>query len=210
MPSLGSGTHVVTLSDANGCTSDSAVTLNLPPVPLIFLPPDTTVIWGHPVRIEATTNLGNWDLLSWQPLPDTSCADCLVQEWIPAQSQEITVTIQDTFGCTARAVIRVLVEKITELYVPNIFSPNNDGIHDLWQVNAGPSVTEIQEVRVYDRWGNLQYEWLNPTDPNSWPGWDGITRGKKAEVGVYVYYIKVKLTDGTTTVIEGDVTIVER
>ena len=210
MPSLGSGAHVVTLNDANGCTSDSSITLNLPPVPLIFLPPDTSVIWGHPVRIEATTNLGSWDLLNWQPLPDSSCADCLAQEWTPAQSQQITVTIQDTFGCTAQAVIRVSVEKITELYVPNIFSPNNDGVHDLWQVNAGPSVIEIEEVRVYDRWGSLQYEWLNPTDPNSWPGWDGTTRGKKAEVGVYVYYMKVKLIDGTTTVVEGDVTIVER
>ena len=210
MPSLGSGTHVVTLSDANGCSVDSTVTLNLPPAPLIFLPPDTSVVFGHPVRIEATTNLTNWADLSWQPLPDSTCANCLVQEWTPAQSQQIVVTIQDTFGCTARAVILVSVERITELYVPNVFSPNGDCIHDTWQVNAGPSVTEILEVRVFDRWGNLQYEWLNPTDPNTWPGWDGTTGGKKAGPGVYVYYLKVRLVDGSTEVVEGGVTLVER
>lgn len=210
MPALGSGTHVVALSDANGCSVDSSLTLNLPPVPQLFLPSDTTVVLGHPVRIEAGTNLTNWVSLVWQPLPDSSCADCLVQEWTPAQSQQITVTIQDSFGCTARAVVRVLVERITELYVPNVFSPNGDGINDIWQVNAGLSVTEIEAVRVFDRWGNLQYEWLNPVEPNLWPGWDGATRGKKAELGVYVYYMKVKLADGTTTLIEGDVTVMER
>ncbi len=210
MPAIGSGTHLIGVSDANGCSADSSIAVLLPPVPSISLPPDTSVVWGNPVHIEASTNLSSWASLVWQPLPDTACGDCLVQEWIPLRSEQISVTIADSFGCTAQAFIRITVEKVIELYVPNVFSPNQDGQNDIWQVSAGPSVTEIQEVQVFDRWGNLQYSWNNPIAPNSWPGWDGTTRGDKAEVGVYVYYIKVKLTDGSTEVIKGDVTLVER
>ncbi|MCB0533324.1 MAG: beta-propeller fold lactonase family protein [Saprospiraceae bacterium] len=207
MPSISSGSHTISLTDANGCTVDSTITVTLPPSPTIALPADTTVLLGNPLQLEATTNLSNWASLTWQPLPDTSCANCLVQNWAPRESEFITVTIVDTFGCTAQATIRVSVDKSLALYVPNVFSPNNDGINDLWVVNAGASVLEITDVQVFDRWGNLQYQWNNAIDPNAWPGWDGTTRGKKAQLGVYVYYLKVKLADGSEEVVKGDVTV---
>ncbi len=210
MPAIGAGTHTVSLVDANGCTADSTLTLNLPPAPEISLPADTSVVLGHTLRIEATTNLTDWKSLTWQPLPDSACPNCLAQEWTPGQSQVIKVTIEDTFGCTAQAMIRISVERVIELFVPNAFSPNDDGFNDTWLVNAGASVIELQDVQVFDRWGNLQFSWNNPLPPNVWPGWDGRTRGKKADLGVYVYYIKVKLADGSTQVIKGDVTILER
>ncbi|MBK8921482.1 MAG: gliding motility-associated C-terminal domain-containing protein [Saprospirales bacterium] len=207
MPAIGAGMHTVTLSDSNGCSVDSALTLNLPPAPFISLPADTTVVLGHTIRITALTNLSTWSALTWQPLPDTACAGCLLQEWMPLQSQQITVTIVDAFGCSAQATILVGVSRVIELYVPNVFSPNEDGQNDLWNISAGPSVVELQEVQIFDRWGNLQYFWNSPLPPNQWPGWDGSTRGQKASPGVYTYYMEVKLADGRTEVVKGDVTV---
>jgi len=210
MPSLGAGTHVLAVTDANACSADSSVTVMLPPLPAIALPPDTTVVIGNTLSIEAVTNLGAWNSIVWQPLPDTTCPACLVQVWMPAGFQLITVTITDTFGCTATDQIRVSVEKKTELYVPNAFRPDRSGRNDTWTLNAGPSVLELQEVAIFDRWGNQQYLWNNPLPPNQWPGWDGTARGgQKANPGVYVYYLKVLLADGTTEVVKGDVTILE-
>jgi gliding motility-associated-like protein len=209
MPSINAGLHTVQLLDANGCSVDSSVTVTLPPSPTISLPSDTTILLGNSLQIEATTNLSSWASVSWQPLPDSACANCLVQSWVPKDFQVITVTIVDTFGCSAQASIRVSVNKELALYVPNVFSPNNDGFNDVWTVNAGDSVVEITEVQVFDRWGNLQYAWDNSIAPNAWPGWDGTTRGKQAQVGVYVYYLKVKLLDGSEEVVKGDVTVME-
>ncbi|MBK9337984.1 MAG: gliding motility-associated C-terminal domain-containing protein [Lewinellaceae bacterium] len=209
MPGLGAGVHLVTVADANGCTADSAANIILPPLPAISLPPDTSVVLGNTLRIEAATNLAVWSSLVWQPLPDTTCPACLVQEWTPDGFQLITATITDTFGCTASARIRVSVERKVELYVPNVFRPDRSGANDVWRVNAGPSVAVLREVAVFDRWGNLQYRWDTPLPPNDWPGWDGTTRGQKAGPGVYVYYLKVLLADGSEEVVKGDVTIVE-
>jgi hypothetical protein len=55
----------------------------------------------------------------------------------------------------------------------------------------------------------LQYQWNNVIAPNAWPGWDGTTRGKQAQPGVYVYYFKLTLADGSEEVVKGDVTILE-
>ncbi|MBL7795632.1 MAG: beta-propeller fold lactonase family protein, partial [Saprospiraceae bacterium] len=210
MPGLNAGTHILAVTDANACEADSSVTVVLPPLPAIVLPPDTTVIIGNALHIEAVTNLGAWTGIVWQPLPDTACQACLAQEWTPESFQLITVTITDTFGCTASDQIRVGVKKVVELYVPNAFRPDRSGRNDTWTVNAGPSVLELQEVSIFDRWGDQQYLWNNPLPPNSWPGWDGTARGGlKANPGVYVYYLKVLLADGTTEVVKGDVTILE-
>ncbi|MEQ1744288.1 MAG: PKD-like domain-containing protein [Saprospiraceae bacterium] len=210
IPSLGAGVHLLAVTDTNGCSADSAVTVLLPPLPSIALPNDTTVIIGNALRIEAVTNLSTWSSLVWQPLPDTACANCLVQEWVPGGFQLIRVTITDTFGCTATDQIRVSVEKKTELYVPNVFRPDRSGSNDVWTISAGPSVVELREVAIFDRWGDQLYLWNNPLPPNQWPGWDGTARGGlKANPGVYVYYLKVLLADGTVEVVKGDVTILE-
>jgi len=63
---------------------------------------------------------------------------------------------------------------------------------------------------IFDRWGDLLYRWTTPIPPNEWPGWNGTTaRGQKAAPGVYVYYMKLGLADGTEEVLKGDISIVE-
>jgi gliding motility-associated-like protein len=70
----------------------------------------------------------------------------------------------------------------TELFVPNVFSPNEDGRNDVFK----PRGTNLFEynLRIYDRWGNLVFEADNIED-----GWDGTFNGKPMNSGVFVYYI---------------------
>lgn len=68
-------------------------------------------------------------------------------------------------------------------YFPNAFSPNNDGINDIYRVQL-ENVT-VDQLDVYDRWGQLVYSGVqNPT------GWDGTINHKPADVGVYVYVLR--------------------
>ncbi len=209
VPGLTAGTHTVGVRDANGCTANSTVTVALPPIPLISLPADTAVVMGTALRIEATTNITTWRQLVWTPLPDSSCPNCLVQSWTPQRTQRLSVKITDENGCSATAHTLVRVLRQIELYVPNAFRPQGTPENNLWRLSAGRSVVELREVAVFDRWGDLLYRWTTPISPNEWPGWDGTTRGQRAQPGVYVYYLRILLADNTEEVLKGDVTILD-
>ncbi|MCC6462110.1 MAG: gliding motility-associated C-terminal domain-containing protein, partial [Saprospiraceae bacterium] len=207
---LPAGQYSITITDLNNQTKTVAtVTLNPATIPAISLPADTVIVQGHALRIEAVTNVSNWQSLVWTPLPDSACATCLVQEWTPLANTFLSVRVTDFAGCRAEASIRIFVKQVLELYVPNVFSPDEDGVNDIWLLNAGPSVPELQEVLVFDRWGDLHYQWRSALPPNGWPGWDGTARGQKATPGVYVYALKVKMADGEIVVVKGDLTLLK-
>jgi hypothetical protein len=75
-------------------------------------------------------------------------------------------------------------------------------------VFGGLGVEEIEEFRIFDRWGELMYEGLNfqPNDPAH--GWDGTLAGNRLNPAVFVYYAKVRFIDGSVKMYKGDVTIV--
>ncbi|MCC6410034.1 MAG: gliding motility-associated C-terminal domain-containing protein [Saprospiraceae bacterium] len=205
---LGDGSNTVSVQDANGCIYDTIIAVNLPPVPQVVLPPDAVVVLGETISVEALINIASYDTLIWSPLPDPACAGCPVQEFQPFENLTLTAILVDTTGCEATDEMRIVVEQRADIYVPNVFSPNDDGLEDIFLVNAGSSVVELQEVAIFDRWGDKLYLWDNPLPPNEWPGWDGKTADKDVNPGVFVYYLKIKLADGTTKVIDGDVTLV--
>lgn len=75
-----------------------------------------------------------------------------------------------------------------ELFIPNVFSPNGDGVNDLFTIEG---LQQGDEVSIYNRWGTKVYEFVNLND-----GWDGrITAGEKCSEGIYYYYIKRKSTE---------------
>ncbi|MDP1879681.1 MAG: gliding motility-associated C-terminal domain-containing protein, partial [Parachlamydiaceae bacterium] len=144
----------------------------------------------------------------WTPTPDTSCANCLRQEWIPSNSGIYEVVITDQAGCSASASVRVLVKNRVDIYIPNVFSPNGDGENDLWTVHGGASVLALNSLQIFDRWGDMVYSLQDPVPLNAWPGWDGVFRGDPVNPGVFVYYLEVELVNGEVVLKKGDVTVV--
>jgi gliding motility-associated-like protein len=86
-------------------------------------------------------------------------------------------------------------------FVPNTFTPNGDGQNDILYVR-GLKVEELY-FAVYNRWGEMVFE---TTDKNK--GWDGVYKGRSADVGVFGYYLKVKCYDGNETFKKGNVTLI--
>ena len=97
----------------------------------------------------------------------------------------VTLTVENAFGCTGRTVGGPYVVVTPELFIPNVFSPNGDGINDVFL----PEYTGSQpyNLSVFDRWGATMYQGNNRT-----MGWDGnTTAGQEAPDGVYFYLVKV-------------------
>ena len=87
-----------------------------------------------------------------------------------------------------------------EIFIPNSFTPNNDGKNDVFRVygNAIAAVT----MKIFNQWGELIYEG-NDTQG----GWDGMHKGKVQPMGVYIYAIKIKLTNGAEMIRKGAVNL---
>jgi gliding motility-associated-like protein len=87
------------------------------------------------------------------------------------------------------------------MYVPNAFSPNGDGINDLFQVFT--TGVKVFNLKVFDRWGELVYE-----SDNLGSGWNGKYKGTLMEPGVYVYLVNVTFLDFTTKAVKGSLMLV--
>lgn len=104
-------------------------------------------------------------------------------------------------NCPSSYELSICVLESTEIFLPDIFSPNKDGSNDVLYLR-GNGVKEMK-FQLYDRWGNKVFE---SVDVNF--GWDGTYKGKDSEPGVYAYYIDVTLFNDKKITKKGDITLV--
>ncbi len=96
-------------------------------------------------------------------------------------------TLSTVHGCDSIAVLEVQWRVDRELaYLPNAFSPNDDGLNDLFLPNLEQLKFQQYQLRIFDRWGNLVFSSQNPA-----AGWDGRFRGKVCPPGVYACYLSL-------------------
>lgn len=97
--------------------------------------------------------------------------------------------------------IRVTISE-SKLEMPNAFSPNGDGINDVYKAKSGYQSLVEFHAYIFNRWGQKLYEWTNPAD-----GWDGTYNGKEVKEGVYYVLVKAKGADGIKYNIKRDVNL---
>ncbi|MEL7427369.1 MAG: gliding motility-associated C-terminal domain-containing protein, partial [Bacteroidota bacterium] len=98
--------------------------------------------------------------------------------------------------------ITLTIDPKIAVFIPNVFSPNNDGTNDRFVVFPATGIASVASVQVFDRWGGLVY------DSKDNLGWDGRIVGDEAAPGVYVYQVELLLFDGTTILESGDITLI--
>jgi gliding motility-associated-like protein len=116
-----------------------------------------------------------------------------------------TVMGTDANGCVGydRVLMRIINEATGNVFVPTVFTPNNDGKNDCYRIVIPPQVTEY-ELHIYNRFGNNVFNADDITDC-----WDGKYKGEPCDVGTYYYYYKMKATDcNFVKEGKGDITLV--
>lgn len=91
-----------------------------------------------------------------------------------------------------------LTLKPCQLYLPNVFSPNRDGVNDTFRVFDKQGTTDYT-IYIFDRWGNQVFEGQE---------WNGQIKGKPANQGVYLYYVQLTTVGGESVVQQGSVTLI--
>lgn len=108
------------------------------------------------------------------------------------ESGDYMVTLTSSLGCDSLVFLQL---NTFEVYIPNSFSPDGNGINDTFYASVpNESDLELESMKIYDRWGNLMYEGDR---------WDGAT----ARTGVYVYLFQFKSINGDGVSIYGDLTL---
>lgn len=207
---LRAGTYEVLVMDAMGCLTSVNATITEPLELQIEAGRDTIVDLGFPVRLTGLVFPFQRPVdIQWTPGMQLSCDTCLVTELTPTRSQFYFANIVDETGCTAIDSIRIGVNKIRPIYIPNVFSPNADGVNDFLSVSGNAAARQIQVMRIFNRWGALMYEGRNLPLNVSNAGWDGQFKNQPMSPGVYVYYILVDFIDGVSVAYQGDITILK-
>jgi len=171
--------YSVGISYNNLCPQTRTVLVHVVPTPFVSAGNDTTINIGDPVNLTASGD----GIIKWISGESMSCYDCRVTNIFPFTRTCYEVELTDQNGC--KAVDDVCVEIINDfdLYIPNTFTPNNDGMNDVFEI----SYYGIKEIKliIYDRWGVKLFA-TNDLKNN----WDGIYNGKICQVGTYVYKLE--------------------
>jgi gliding motility-associated-like protein len=137
----------------------------------------------------------------WQPKKDLNCSDCESPVSSTIANTEYQLLVQDATGCTATAGVNIFVIVDKQLYIPNLFSPNSDGVNDIF--NIFTDVVKIFSMKIFNRWGEKVFE---SNEYNQ--GWDGYHNGELAPAGNYVYETSITFVDGQTEKRKGSVILV--
>jgi len=204
---LSEGHYTIIVVDQNGCELADTAILSQPAEWSISLGPDTVIPYGSTLPISPVLSGHPQGTLhtSWS---DGECENCLSRSIIPLSSTILSIHAEDENGCTSEDEIRIQVHLVRDLFIPNVFSPNNDQVNDLFLISAGPALDEINWMTIFDRWGDMVYrqEHFKANDPQF--AWDGKMGGKTLNPGVFVYQMEVKYIDGSTKQRYGSVTLI--
>ena len=177
---LGSGYYYLEIFDPLGCSQDTL--LLLPPVDSFrFIIQPDTIIWGsnNTLEYEANTSVERMTInnnfsLSFEP------TNLALTHGIPGWN---VIQAESQNGCMIQDSIFIIYEPGEQLFIPNIFSPNDDGINDRLIV-IPPKNGALLKLTIFSRWGDLVYEWTG-SETQGVEYWDGLIDGKKASSAVY-------------------------
>lgn len=194
----GVGRHPVTYTIAsnNGCSGKFSRVVIVVPLPSYNLTRNWIIQPDESIRLDLRTNETNL-LFHWSPhsfLDDHNLQNPTVT---PPSSIEYKVNIMSGFGCSVTDSVNIIVR--SSFFVPNVFTPNNDGINDLLEIKNIEKFPDI-EVFIYNRWGEIIFYSKGYAQ-----GWNGTYHGTKVTPGIYIFKIKPNLKD--IPIVNGQITV---
>ncbi len=181
----GVGRHLIryTFTGTNGCTNFKEMHVVVFPVPTVTAGADKFVLEGGNVQLNG---LATGSGLNYLWTPNVALSNPTIAQPMASPADDVTYTLRVTSanGCTAADDVFVKVLKAPS--IPNVFSPNGDGVNDRWEIKhleSYPGVT----VEIYNRYGQAVF-----VSKGYGKAWDGTYKGAALPAGTYYYIINPK------------------
>ncbi len=191
------------LDALSGCRTNAFSHLTIHPKPIAYFSfdPDSVPVADGKIyfRDESDSNGGmitNW---SWTfGDGETSIDPIVTHRYLNSGVFNVDLLVTNKFGCTdtASSTVKILPEYI--FFAPNAFSPNGDGLNDVFQPYLDGIIPVTYQLDIYNRWGQLVFY-----SSDYLQGWDGKVDGQFADVGAYVYFLKVTTNRNKETTSSG-------
>jgi gliding motility-associated-like protein len=184
-----SHTDVYWVNRNNGnCAITDSFYVTENPLPIITSLKDTTVCFDEVARI--LLDAGTFKSYLWKPTGETT------QTIYSTTAQVYLLTVTDSSNCTTSKQVAVMETCPDFVYVPTAFSPNNDGLNDVFLPKT--RAVENYELTILNRWGAIIFTTQNPQQ-----GWDG----KDAPADVYIAQVRYNTAGKPTTFIKQNITL---
>jgi gliding motility-associated-like protein len=200
---LSAGVYTIIVTDAKGCADTLSESISGPTRTNLFVSPsDTSVTIGN--RIQITSLLSPMPTSTvtyqWTPITGLSCTTC-ANPTIQSNITQDYILVVKYGPCQLSDTIQVIVQNNHTLYIPNAFTPNGDGINDVFLV-FGKEINYFH-LQIFDRWGEKVFE---SDDENQ--GWDGTYRRAIQPPGVYVYTLDISFFGANSETHKGSISLI--
>ncbi|MBK8700313.1 MAG: gliding motility-associated C-terminal domain-containing protein [Saprospiraceae bacterium] len=216
---LNGGTYNLVIKDATGCTYLETAKINEPGPFSIDLGDDVTIALGDSVQLSLAGQIpGGAQTIRWTTtdtsgvriICDQPVEDCIEFAYYPQSSTTVCARVVNENGCEAEDCKVINIFKARNIVFSNIIQPENFGENKTFFVESS-SVAWINEMKIFDRWGNLMYSRADfPANDPSF-GWNGTFNGKDVVPGVYTWVVELEYDakgSGDVEVFSGDLTVI--
>lgn len=189
--------YKVVITNRFGCQDSASVPIDVYRNPVALAGGDKVIISGDTAILNGEIK-GTAIKYYWSPPDDVSDLYTAQPKAYPTQSKIYTLHVSSTVGCGS-AADEVAVKVYSDLFIPNSFTPNGDGINDRFRVLPLDNY-KVLRFLVFNRWGSIVYSATDFTN-----GWDGNSKGMPQQSGSYIYHLELQNSSGRKVVKEGTV-----
>jgi len=189
----------VEIIDINGCKNIDSLWVYLLPGPNLDAGEDIYLKEGGSIQLHAS----GADYYYWTPgywLDNPSISNPLAS---PLDTITYTVIGSNENGCSASDELTIFLYKDAKIRIPNAFSPNADGLNDIFKIKISQDFT-LERFMIFNRWGEMVF---STNDANT--GWDGNFNGYAQPIGAYVYVISGYASSGEKLQKTGNITLIK-
>jgi len=205
------GNYNIQLIGSNklGCADTTTHTVAVVPLPTADpVSNPITIISGGSAQLNMNYT-GAIVSYNWLPAQNLTCTNCPQPVANPRITTDYHVQIQDRYGCKNSGGVTVkVVCNGQNFFIPNTFSPNGDGINDIFYVR-GTGLFRVNSMMIFNRWGELVFEKKNFSVNDPLAGWDGTYKGKRATTDVYIYQVEIVCDNGEITKYSGNIALIQ-
>ncbi len=209
----GTGAGILTgiIRNQSGCTLRDTMRVNFTDLSTAFTVKATpdTILKGETADLRVTPETMGWTY-KWTPITGLNNPNVAVTTARPDTSTTYSVLVTDRNGCSSIKSYRITVLDAVcaepFVFVPNIFTPNSDGVNDKFYVHSD-YVSECTLI-VYNRWGEEVYRVEKEAHLYD-KGWDGVHKTLGVCPDVYGWYVTGKCREGETFFMKGNVTVMK-
>lgn len=195
-------------STNGACFDSSGIIVNVFPTPRIKLDKNVLSDFCTPIILDPEISDENNVIYNWTPHQGLTCNDCPKPQVIPIINSEYTLKVHNEFNCHDSTTVTIKLDKKNVIFSPNIISIHGTSANKVFKIVPGCIVHFIHQLDIFDKQGSQIFHTIASSANEDINSWDGTINGQPAAQGVYVWYAKTELIDGSVVYITGDLTVI--